>query len=75
VQITVANAGGISVGDYLIIDANSNGPPQTFQETQQVINIAGNTLTFGQMMFSHTPPYRVVSDPYSYVRSAQGSGI
>jgi|GEM_PF-3426157 len=75
VQITVANAGGISVGDYLIIDANSNGPPQTFQETQQVINIAGNTLTFGQMMFSHTPPYRVVSDPYSYVRSAHGSGI
>jgi len=75
VQVTVANAGGISIGDYLIIDANTNGPPQTFQETQQVVNIVGNTLTFGQMMFPHTPPYRVVSDPYSYVRSAQSSGM
>jgi prepilin-type N-terminal cleavage/methylation domain-containing protein len=78
VQITVANAAGIKVGDYLIIDANTaaNTALGIFQETQQVTNVAGNTITLAQMMSQHLAgQYRVISDPYSYVRSAQSSGI
>jgi prepilin-type N-terminal cleavage/methylation domain-containing protein len=67
----VANATGIVPGMYLLLDPDGPNP-----EVQKVAAIpASNTIQLLQLNYTHTAPFRVIINPYSFVEDARTSGF
>jgi len=71
--VTLNTVSDIAVNDYLILDPDN----AAVRETEQVISVNApmNQITLGQVVSTHNAGFRVISDPYSYVRNAKSSGM
>jgi Tfp pilus assembly protein FimT len=71
VTVQVASAANISPGNYLMFDPGVSAS----QETAIVTNVAGTSVTVGQLLNTHNAGAQVISDPYGFAKDGRSSGL